>query len=242
MVHYRWRALGGWRSTAGMVMRSPGLVIFDCEGVLVDSEPICSALLARMLTAAGVPTTQGQARREYWGMTLEQVVAQAQARLGRPLPEHWCTIFERERRSALRLRLRPMPGAAAALARILADGWAACATGRGARREVREALRSAGLHEHFAERTLFSAREVRCEGPRPDLPLHAARMLGVAPAGCVVVTATLAGVMAGTSAGMRTLCYAPAGGAGEAALRTAGAEPLRCLELLPGLLGQPGEA
>ena len=91
------------------------LVIFDCDGVLVDSEPISNGVLARLLTAEGLPTTLAESRRAYQGLMLSQVLASAEAKLGRPLPEGWLAGYERERAGAFERELRAVPGAAAAV-------------------------------------------------------------------------------------------------------------------------------
>src|ERR1700681_3677512 len=88
------------------------LVIFDCDGVLVDSEVISNDLLARSLTAQGLPTTLAEARRNYQGLLLAEVVAHAQAKLGRALPKDWLERYERERAGAFRRELKPVQGAA----------------------------------------------------------------------------------------------------------------------------------
>jgi beta-phosphoglucomutase-like phosphatase (HAD superfamily) len=91
------------------------LAIFDCDGVLVDSETISNTVLAQALTAEGLPTTLAEARRDYQGMLLSEIVAEAQTRLGRPLPEDWLPQYERERAEAFHRELKPVPDAAEAV-------------------------------------------------------------------------------------------------------------------------------
>ncbi len=88
------------------------LVIFDCDGVLVDSEVISNEVLARALTAEGLPTTLAQARREYQGLLLSEVAQRAQQGLGRKLAEDWVERFERDRAEAFHRDLEPVSGAA----------------------------------------------------------------------------------------------------------------------------------
>ena len=101
-------------------MRDLQLVIFDCDGVLVDSEVISNEVLARTLTAEGLPTTLAEARRDFQGLLLEDIVARAEAKLGRELPYDWLERYERDRDEAFRRELKPVPGAAEAVKQISA--------------------------------------------------------------------------------------------------------------------------
>ncbi len=107
------------------------LVIFDCDGVLVDSEGISNAVLARMLTEEGMATTLAEARRDFQGLLLSEVVSRVQARLGRSLPEGWIERFERDRAEVFHRELRPVPGAAETVARVSAAGVAVCVASQG---------------------------------------------------------------------------------------------------------------
>lgn len=102
------------------------LVIFDCDGVLVDSEVISNRVLATMLTEQGLPTTLPQARREYQGLLLADVVARAEDRLGCSLPVDWLACYEAERSDAFRRELEPVAGAAEAIECLRAAGLHVC--------------------------------------------------------------------------------------------------------------------
>jgi len=210
------------------------LVIFDCDGVLVDSESISNGILARLLTAAGLPTTPMEARSKYQGLRLAEVVLQAEATLGRSLPEDFLEQFERERAVAFRRELRAVPGAAEAVRRVSAGGLAVCVASQGKLSKTQLTLGLTGLRDLFPANALFSAESVLRGKPEPDLFLHAARLMGAEPTRCVVVEDTCSGVTAAVSAGMRVLGYAADGD--EEALRRAGAESLNSLDELPGLL------
>ncbi len=211
------------------------LVIFDCDGVLVDSEVISNGVLARMLSAEGLATTLGEARRDYQGLLLTEVLAAAQAKLGHALPGGWLARYERDRAAAFRRELRPVPGAREAVGRISGAGIAVCVASQGKLEKTRLSLELTGLRELFAEGALFSAWSVPRGKPHPDLFLHAARAMGAAPARCVVVEDTPSGVAAAVSAGMPVLGYVA--DSDEKALRAAGAAVLRSLVELPALLG-----
>src|ERR1700690_947752 len=107
------------------------LVIFDCDGVLVDSETISNDVLARLLSEEGLPTTLEQARRDYQGLLLGEVVRSAEAKLARPLPAGWLARYERERTEEFRRELAPVPGAAELVASVLATGVAVCVASQG---------------------------------------------------------------------------------------------------------------
>ncbi len=197
-------------------------MIFDCDGVLVDSEPISNAVLARMLTEQGLPTATEQSRREHQGMLLRDIAARAEARLGRRLPQGWVERYERERDAEFVLGLRAIPGAERLVERCLAAGFDVCVASQGSLAKTARSLALTGLEHLFAPSVRFSAEQVERGKPYPDLFLYAARTMGAASARCTVIEDTPSGVTAGVRAGMRVLGYAA--DADAAALREAGAE------------------
>jgi HAD superfamily hydrolase (TIGR01509 family) len=211
------------------------LVIFDCDGVLVDSETISNGVLAQMLTAEGLPTTLAQARRDYQGLLLSEVLSRAQERLGRQLAPGWLARYERERAEVFRRELRPVPGAAETVQRVAAAGVAVCVASQGKLEKTRLSLALTGLDALFPADALFSAHTVPRGKPHPDLFLHAARSIGAPPAACVVIEDTPSGVAAAVAARMRVLGYVA--DSDEHALRRAGAEIVRALHHIPPLLG-----
>jgi HAD superfamily hydrolase (TIGR01509 family) len=223
------------RIDSGRPMRDLQLVIFDCDGVLVDSEVISNEVLARALTEQGLPTTLAQARRDYQGLLLADIDSRAQAKLGRPLEEDWLQRYERDRAEAFRRELEPVPGAAETVKRIRAAGVEACVASQGKLSKTRLSLRLTELDSLFPDEVLFSAHSVARGKPHPDLFLHAAATMAVEPSRCAVVEDTPSGVTAAVCAGMRALGYAADSDA--AALRRAGAETLLALEELPAMLG-----
>jgi len=216
-------------------MTPPQLVIFDCDGVLVDSERISNGVLAQMLSAEGLPTTLAQARRHYQGLLLDEVLERAQQKLGRALPAGWLARYERVRAHAFRQQLAPVPGAAHAVARVRAAGAMVCVASQGKLAKTQLSLQLTGLDRLFEPSSLFSAHSVARGKPHPDLFLHAAAAMGAPPQRCVVVEDTPSGVHAGVAARMRVLGYAADSDAH--ALARAGAEVVRSLERLPALLG-----
>jgi HAD superfamily hydrolase (TIGR01509 family) len=211
------------------------LVIFDCDGVLVDSEPISNAVLAASLTTAGLPTSAQEAVREYKGMLLSDVRTRAEQLLGRPLPDGLLDDFERDRERAFRESLQVIPGAREMVQAVQAAGIGACVASQGKLEKTEQTLTLAGLRDLFADRALFSAYQVARGKPHPDLFLHAAATMGAAPERCAVVEDTVIGVTAAVAAGMHVIGYA--GDEDPANLEAAGAQPVRSLAEVPVVLG-----
>jgi HAD superfamily hydrolase (TIGR01509 family) len=211
------------------------LTIFDCDGVLVDSESISNRVLAKMLTEEGLPTTLAEARRDYQGLLLADILADAEAKLGRTLPAGWLDRYERERSVSFREELRPVAGVARAVERIQESGMTVCVASQGKLEKTRLSLQITGLRDLFEDDALFSAYQVPRGKPHPDLFLHAAHTMGADPSKCAVIEDTPSGVKAAVAAGMRALGYSA--DSNERALGQAGAETFRSLDALPGLLG-----
>ncbi len=207
------------------------LVIFDCDGVLVDSEPISNAVFAQMLGGLGLTMTLEQARAAFQGLRLDGVVAEAERRLGRSLPAGWLQSYERRRSEVFRRELSPIDGAAAAVRTISDAGIAVCVASQGKVEKTELSLRLTGLDTLFAADALFSAHTVKHGKPAPDLFLHAAATMGTRPDRCAVVEDTALGVTAAVRAGMRVLGLAA--DSEENALRQAGAEVIYSLRELP---------
>ena len=159
---------------------SPTLVIFDCDGVLVDSEPLSTHVLADALTAAGLPTSPSEAYERYRGKALSDIAADARDRSGSPLPDDFWQRFERDRASAFERSLRAVDGAAEAVRAVKAAGVAVCVASQGRRSKTELTLGLTGLRHLFADGTLFSAydvcprkavsRPVPARGDRHELP------------------------------------------------------------------------
>jgi HAD superfamily hydrolase (TIGR01509 family) len=216
-------------------VETPRLVIFDCDGVLVDSEPLSCGVLAQMLTEEGLTTTLAQARGDYQGLLLAEVAAKAQAKLGRSLPQGWLASFEQRRAEVFQRELRAVPGAAEVVKRVAAAGFAVCVASQGKLRKTRLSLDLTGLRQLFADRALFSAEQVPRGKPHPDLFLYAAQSMGAEAADCIVIEDTPSGVSAAVSAGMPVFGFAA--DSDEAALRQTGAQTFHALADLPALLG-----
>lgn len=185
-------------------MASSGLVIFDCDGVLVDSEVVTNRVFGQMLEEQGLSLTMDEMFEHFVGQTLAQCLQQAGDMLGRELPADFADDYRRRSRLALAADTRAVPGVAVALDAL---SWPCAVASNGSHAKMRITLGRAGLLERFEGR-LFSADNVARGKPAPDVYLHAAHMLGFAPAACVVVEDSPVGVQAGVSAGMTVLGYA----------------------------------
>jgi HAD superfamily hydrolase (TIGR01509 family) len=212
----------------------PRLVIFDCDGVLVDSEPIASRVTAEMMTELGMPTTAEEAHGIFLGDTLANVIRGIEARAPNSLPAGWVEAMEQRLWDEFRRTLQPVPGAPQAVKAVLAAGVLACVASQGAVAKMQVSLGVTGLLPLFDGR-IFSASMVARPKPFPDLFLHAAAQCGAPPSRAVVIEDSPKGVMGAVAAGMRALGYA--GSVPAETLRAAGAEPFYELAEVPRLLG-----
>jgi len=200
-------------------------VLFDCDGVLVDSEPITNGVLRDMLEEAGWKLSAAECMRLFIGKAVKDEIAVIEANTGRPLTEQWLHEFRGRRNEALVEGLLPIRGAVEAVAQIhtLYEGRIACASGAD-RFKVELQLEKCGLMPSFQGR-IFSGHEMPRSKPAPDVYLAAAAALGIAPHRCAVVEDTVAGVTSGVAAGATVFGYSPpeAGHDAPEALRQAGA-------------------
>jgi HAD superfamily hydrolase (TIGR01509 family) len=178
------------------------LVIFDCDGVLVDSEPLSNRALSEALTAAGHAIDVAETTRTCMGRSRASCEAIMLERFG-CVPDY-ASEYERRMRAAFAAELRAVAGVEAALEAIDA---ATCVASSGTHEKMRFSLGLVGLYDRFAGR-IFSAHDVARGKPAPDLFLHAASRMGFAPQDCVVVEDSPVGVQAARAAGMRVLGYA----------------------------------
>ncbi|MFF5289808.1 HAD family hydrolase [Paractinoplanes globisporus] len=213
-----------------MVVVSPHVprfsaVLFDCDGVLVDSEPITNGVLRTMLIELGWQITERECIELFVGRALRDEWAVIYEHTGVRIDDAWLATFRGRRDAALRAGLVPIPGAleaVRAVATIMGDRFA-CVTGAD-RGKAEMQLKIAGLDGYFGSR-VFSGMEMPRSKPAPDVYLAAAASLGVDPATAVVIEDSVAGVTAGVAAGATVFGFAPPGPthAAPAVLRAAGA-------------------
>lgn len=212
------------------------LVIFDCDGVLVDSEPLANASFSRALKAEGLDWSPEEAIRRLMGLSLKSCIEICEAELGRKLPDDFLEKMQTFTYQSFRdAPLQPIAGVKEAIVALQQAGCDTCVASSGSPEKMRFTLGLTDLWDLFDGR-IFSASQVSRGKPFPDLFLHAAITMNVQPFDCVVVEDSVPGVQAARSAGMKALAYAGEPYANRDALRKAGGELFDAMEKLPGLI------
>jgi HAD superfamily hydrolase (TIGR01509 family) len=175
------------------------LVIFDCDGTLVDSETVVAEVLAECATEQGIPMSAQEAFTRFRGGRMADCIKVLEHLRGAALPESFVADFRKYSNAVLQERLQPMEGA---LELLEAMHLPFCMASNGQREKMEVTLGTTGLLPFFEGR-IFSAYEVNSWKPDPELFLHAARHFGAEPSRCVVVEDSLPGVEAGIAAGMK---------------------------------------
>jgi len=214
----------------------PGLVIFDCDGVLVDTERLTVGVEARVLTELGWPhTSEEVVARWMWRSSAAQL-ADLEDRLGAASTRTFDERTTAELLETFERELTAVEGIVVLLDHLEAAGVPTCVASSGTHERMRRTLGITGLYDRFAGR-IYSATEVEHGKPAPDLFLHAAGRMGAEPSACVVVEDSVYGVRAGVAAGMTV--YGFAGGLTPAdELASAGAVTFQAMadlvDVLPG--------
>lgn len=185
-------------------------VLFDCDGVLVDSESITNRVLCAMLNESGWAISQEQCTRDFIGKTVRSQAAVIEAHTGKPLTDAWMVEFYDRRNAALNAELVAIDGALEAVKQLhaMCNGRIACVSGAD-RAKVEMQLAKVGMAAYF-EGMVFSGHEMPHSKPFPDVYLAAAKALDADPARCLVIEDTVTGVQAGVAAGATVWGYFPA--------------------------------
>ena len=184
-------------------MRKFDLIIFDCDGVLVDSEPITNRVFGEMLRELGMNVTLDDMFELFVGYSMAQCLQVVSERLGKMPPADFVQNYYNRASAALEAELTAVPGIVEALDQIKLPY---CVASSGAHEKMRMTLGITGLLPRF-EGKMFSATEVARGKPAPDIFLYAAGKLGVPPPACLVIEDTPPGVAAGVAAGMTVYGY-----------------------------------
>jgi HAD superfamily hydrolase (TIGR01509 family) len=217
-----------------------GLVIFDCDGVLVDSEVISCRAHAETLTRHGYPITPEQVFERFLGRSMRQATLEVEAEMGRGLPDDFHAQVLAEIFRMFAASLEAMPHIDETLAAIALP---VCVASSGPPEKISASLNRAGLHGRFAPH-IFSAVQVRNGKPAPDLFLFAAERMRTAPARCLVIEDSVSGIAGAIAAGMTVLGFHGGSHCGPGygdRLRDAGAAMIfDDMRQLPGLIARIG--
>jgi haloacid dehalogenase superfamily, subfamily IA, variant 3 with third motif having DD or ED len=196
------------------------LIIFDCDGVLVDSEPISLAVLVEALNAAGVAVDEHRAKDLFLGRSLASMIATAHDEYGLSIDDAFLTAMRLSLYERFRAELKPVDGILEALAALEERGIDWCVASSSQPERIELSLTVAGILPRFSPR-IFSATMVENGKPAPDLFLFAARSMDRAPEDCIVIEDSPAGIAAARAAGMRVLAFVGGSHARDPAFRDA---------------------
>ena len=207
-------------------MNRPALLIFDSDGVLLDSELVACRVVAEELREWGLDFYGRSVAERFAGYTDAAIARTVTEETGMRLPEDFPARVQARALRAFETELRPVQGMEALLKR---DSGPRCVASNAAQHRLERALELVGLAGYFPPGALFSAEQVARAKPAPDLHLHAAKVMGFQPADCLVIEDSVTGVQGARAAGMRcaglvAASHAPEGQTGL--LAEAGAEPV----------------
>lgn len=214
---------------------TPELVIFDCDGVLVDSEPLSNQVTVDALAEMGIHMSLAEIMEMFVGKSMTQVAAGVRA-MGAPLPgtdREWIDTLYATTYARLREGVDAIPGVVDVLDALDAAGVPYCVASNGSDEKMDITLGKTGMADRMKGKR-FSAHTLGVSKPDPELFLIAAKHMGVSPGSAVVIEDSASGALGAQRAGMRCFGYAPEGGA---ALEDVGAQVFRTMQDLPALLG-----
>ena len=216
---------------------NPELIIFDCDGVLIDSEALCDRVVSEELRRAGWDLSAAECHRLFLGLTFPDTQLAAETHLGAPLGPHWVEQVVRRVTEVMAAEAQPIQGARDALVATTALGLPFRIASNSSHTEMAAKFARAGL-ANLVHGRIHSAYDMIALGkqgkPAPDLFLAAAAAEGIPPAACVVIEDSLPGVQAAIAAGMTCLGFSPETDGSH--LRAAGALPFAAMSALPDLL------
>lgn len=207
------------------------LIIFDCDGVLVDSESITNTVLSNYLNEFGLDFTPQKALELFRGGALQDCIDFVRNNYGVELPENFPSSFRHRMKVAFEKDLEPVKGVKELLDSL--KGRAVCVASNGPIEKMDTTLKVTGLKPYFNDH-VFSAYQIQKWKPEPDLFLHAAKTMGFEPSDCVVIEDSPRGVEAATKAGMKSYGFAVYGN--EDKLKANGAEVFHSMQSLMGKL------
>lgn len=214
---------------------TPSLVIFDCDGVLVDTERLANQILAKLITELGFPISGPDCQKRFMGRTLESVKGMVEELTGCTLPDDWPDYVRKLDLEAFEKGVEAIPGIENLLDELDRMEIPYCVGSSGEYRKMRATLGSSGLLPRL-EGKLFSAQDCERGKPAPDVFLLAANKMGHEPENCVVIEDSVPGVTAARAAGMRAYAFVDDPACDHDAMRTAGGVLFKNMSELPDLL------
>lgn len=186
-------------------MSQPGCIIFDCDGVLVDSEVIGVRVLLDMASHYGVNMDLQEAVEEFSGIRLKEGIKKLQQMTTVPFPEDFEQMFRARSYEVFKTEMRPVPGIESLLDTLTVPY---CVASSGPRDKMKLNLTITGLMQYFDDRHIFSGYDINSWKPEPGIFLHAAQQMGFPPSRCVVIEDSKAGVIAARKGGFKVFGYA----------------------------------
>ena len=214
-------------------MNKNGLLIFDCDGVLVDSEPISARILAQELRNLGLDLSNEQAVVLFKGGSLKGAFDYASKKLNRSMPDNLEAIYRKKCFEAFETEMEPIAGAHEVLAKL--QDHTKCVASNGPANKVKFNLEVCKIEQHFDD-NIYSAYDIKRWKPSPDLFLYAAKSMRFSPDQCIVIEDSDHGIVAARAAGMKVFGYNEDGKTLDE-FRKLGAFPFQHMEELPSLLG-----
>lgn len=212
-------------------MTRPALIIFDCDGVLVDSEPLTNVIIAANLTRHGLPMSPDETHQLFTGGTLKGV-GEAAVKMGAVLPEGWVDALYAETFAGLAQGVALFPGIWELLDQIACAGIAVAIASNGPMAKMEITLRPSGLWDRFEGR-IYSGHDFKPK-PAPDMLLHACKVAGVTPAQALMIDDSAAGCASAQAAGVPCLGFLPEGP--PDALQAVGAKVVRSMTEIADML------
>lgn len=212
------------------------LVIFDCDGVLVDSEPVANEIMAQMLSAEGWEMTTAECRRRFVGKAMSSVQRETEEFLGRGLSSGWSEEVRDQTEAAFNKKIEAVPGVVSLVEALDRNKVPICVASSGRLSKMHVTLGNTGLLPYFDDR-LFSADFVGKGKPAPDLFLYTLDQLGFQPDQAVIIEDSIPGVQAAVAAGVRVLGYVGDPFTDRNAMVREGAEIFDSMSVVPSLLG-----
>lgn len=213
----------------------PELVIFDCDGVLVDTETIANEVLSGFMKEIGLDFSPLECHHRFTGTAMDTIKEEAERLSGKSLPDDWAAQVRRADLKAFEAGIKPVPGILDVVAHLKAEGIPFCVGSSGRYEKMQMTLGSSGLWDTFRD-VLYSAQDCKMGKPAPDIFLYAANGMGFKPEQCVVIEDSIAGIKAAKAAGMRVFNYTGDINADVAQAKSLGAVTFGDMSELPALL------